>query len=384
MTLFAQLNGQTPVIRARVSIPYTGIWHADVWLDRVADVAGPQTLVVNNLTLTGTVLRQIDFTGASTLRIVGGGGGWSKSVAPAFWSQPNISTVLGDVAALVGERVNVVADSQVDPFYVVLGDQPASNVLQELAGDGWWMDPMGTTQVGPRASSTIATPFTLRDVDGPPGVYHVDTDDVASWMPGAAFSAPTGGGIVSRVTHVLDGGKLRTEIMVPQSATVPTDQLRQQIEGILLAYLPCLLFFGEWNYRVVAANGGPVVTIDAQPLDPRLPPISGVPLRPDASGGTSTPAVGGLVTVGFANGDPRRPEVRSTDPSSNPTGIWLGGGVLPIARLGDQVMVFLPPTLAIVGTAIIGGMPTPIAGSIAVVNPITGIITQGSSILNGP
>jgi hypothetical protein len=39
VTLFASLNG-TPVTRARVVQPYTGIWHADVWLDHVADTTG--------------------------------------------------------------------------------------------------------------------------------------------------------------------------------------------------------------------------------------------------------------------------------------------------------------------------------------------------------
>jgi hypothetical protein len=378
VTLFASLNG-TPVTKARIVIPYTGIWHADVWLDRVADTSGSQSLQVDTLALTCSVVRQIDFTGESMVRLVGGAGGWRKQATPQIYAQANLSTILGDTASLVGEQVNVTTDSTVKPFYCVVAEDaqgnpmPASQVLQELLGDQWYMDPLGVIQQGPRPSPAIASPFTLRSVDGPPGIYQVDTDTIADWVPGATFSGPTGSGTISRVTHVLESGRLHTEVMVPAVASAPSDRLRAAFETMLRQYLPNLLFMAEWEYTVVAANGGPIVTIDAKPVDDRLPPASGIPLRPDASGGTSTPAVGDKVIVGFVGGNPKQPEVRSLDPAAVPTGVWFGG-TNPVARLGDQVQCFLPVGLPI--------MTTQGPGTITAGGPISGVITQGSSVVN--
>ncbi len=165
MSAYAALNG-TPVTRARIVLPLTGIWHADVWLDRVVDVSGSQTLAVGPWSGTCSVLRAIDFAGQRMLRLVGGAGKWpSIPTTPLFWAGAQLSTILGDVASAVGEQVNVVSDRTVSPFYVMDGATPASTVLQDLAGDGWWMDLAGVTQIGTRPTPTIASPFTLRDVE---------------------------------------------------------------------------------------------------------------------------------------------------------------------------------------------------------------------------
>jgi hypothetical protein len=377
VTLFAQLNG-TPIVRGSITIPFTGIWHADVWLDRVSDTSGPQSLVVNGLTGTCAVVRQIDFAGESMLRLVGGAGGWSKPVpTPAFYASPNLATILEATALAVGEKApNVATDRSVDPFYVVDNQGPASAVLADLLGDTWWMDLTGTIQTGPRSTPTIASPFVLRQIDGPAGIYHVESDTITDWMPGASFSCPTGSGVVSRVRHAIDGGKLSTEVMIPTSAATPLDRLRQVVEEVLAAYLPDHLYLATWEYKVTSSSGGPSsVTIDAQPVDPRLPPVSGLPLRADASGSVATPAIGSSVLVGFIGGDRASPEIRGLDGGTGPTALWIGQGTNPIARLGDQVQAFLPPMLPFTGTSSSG----PVTGVITAAAPISGVITQGST-----
>lgn len=382
MTLFASLNG-TPVTRARIVIPYAGIWHADIWLDRVADTSGPQALLVNGLSMTGTVVRQIDFAGESSLRLVGGGGGWSKPATPQLYKGANVSTILGDTATSVGEQVHVSADRQVSPFYVVSSEDaqgrplPASQVLQELVGDTWWMDPSGVVQTSSRPTPTIASPFTVRAVDGPPGVYHVDTDTIGDWMPGATFAGPTASGSVSRVTHILDSGTLHTEIMIP--TTTATDRLRLALEGLLSAYLPNLLYLTSWAYTVVSVSGGASPLIDANPVDARLPPVAGLPLRPGPDGGTAVPPSGSTILLGFVGGDPTQPEVRSLDPNNPPTTVYLGGVEGPaVARLGDTILAYLPPLCPISGT--ISGAP--FVGSMAIPGPLIGSIQSASSVVN--
>lgn len=381
MTLFASLNG-TPVTRARVVQPYTGIWHADVWLDHVADTTGSQTLVVGPWTGTCAVTRAVDFAGQRMVRLVGGAGGWSQVPStPVFWAAAQLSTILNDVAGTVGETINLATDRTVTPFYVLDGATPASTVLQDLCGAGWWMDSSGVTQVGTRASPTIASPFTLRDVDGPPGIYHVDTEYLADWVPGATFSGPTGSGTVSRITYLLEAGKLTTEVMIPKVATTPTDRLRDAIKSVLTQVMPGWIYLATWEYTVEATNGGPTsVTIDASaPQGYGLPDVTGLPLRADASGSVGAPAVGSKVLIGFQAGDRYSPEVRGLDGSTAPTSTWLAQGTNPIARLGDQVQCFLPPTLPCVVT--ISGVPS--AGVVTLSAPISGVVTQGSPIIFG-
>lgn len=390
MTLFASLNG-IPIVRGRVVIPYTGIWHGDIWLDRVADTSGSQALQVDALAGPCAVVRQVDFTGQSMLRIVGGAGGWRQQATPKLYANANLSTILSDTATLVGEQVNVTSDSAVTPFFVVTSEDdsgnamPASQVLQELLGAQWYMDLAGVIQQGPRPSPAIASTFTIAEVDGPPGIYTVESDNIADWLPGATFASPTGQGTISRVEHIIDAGKLATRVMVTAPATTASDRLRVAFEALLRQYLPGLLFLAEWEYTVVSVGGTPpAVTIDAKCVDPRLPDISGVPLRPSAGGVTATPVIGAHVIVGFVNGDPRNPEVRSLDPKTSPTNVFLGGVGPFVARLGDSVLIYFPPSMQFSAIMNPDTAPVPIVGTMLIPSPGIGTIQDSSAIVQCP
>jgi len=348
----------------------------------VTDTTGPQTLVLGPLTCTCTVLRAVDFTGQRMVRLVGGAGGWSQTPQPGFWAKAQASTVLSDVATQVGEAAPVVAsDWTVSPFYCVDGASPASQALADLAGDGWWMDLTGTVQVGPRASAAVASPFTVQDVDGPPGIYHVSTEALSEWVPGAAFSCPTASGTVSRVMHLLDAGSLTTEVMVPLVATTPADRLRDAVRAELEALLPNWRYLATWEYTVTGTSGGPSsVTIDAvAPDGSGLPDVTGLPLRADASGSVAAPAVGSKCLVGFTAGDRRLPEVRALDGGTAPTTVWIAQGTMPVVRVGDAVQSFLPLGMPFTGVTSTG---VPMTGTIVAAAPISGVAIQGSPIVN--
>jgi hypothetical protein len=151
---------------------------------------------------------------------------------------------------------------------------------------------------------------------------------------------------------------------------------------MLRAYLPGLLFLAEWKYNVVSTGGQPpAVTIDAKSTDPRMPDVSGVPLRPSAGGVTALPAVGAQVIIGFANGNPRNAEVRSLDPNSQPTTVFLGGTGPGVARLGDSVLVYFPTPCPISGT-ISGTLP--FVGTIVIPGPGLGTIQDSSNTVQCP
>jgi hypothetical protein len=122
-----------------------------------------------------------------------------------------------------------------------------------------------------------------------------------------------------------------------------------------------------YEYAIKGVHGTPPnVTIDCEPTDPAigLPALTGISMQPGIAGITGIPAEGINCAVIFLNGSPTRPRIVGVDSS----------GVNPIARLGDAVQSFLPPTLPVVGT--VSG--NPFVGTITVANPISGIIQGGS------
>ena len=220
--MFASLTG-LPVVRLALTIPFTGLWHADALLDRAIDLSGPQVLTLSDFVGACFVVRAVDFTGARSVRLVGGTGGWRSLVPPLQYANPAgvpVVTITSDVAATVGELPPVIGPTVspvAGPAFVRQGGA-ASLVLQDLFGASWWMDSTGTIQATPRVPTPIATPVDVLEVRGSSGIYRVASvgDILTPWVPGALFLSPTmtSPATINRVCHILESGVLRTEIMV--------------------------------------------------------------------------------------------------------------------------------------------------------------------------
>ena len=219
---WATLNG-TPVARASLVVPYSGIWHADVSLDRAVDTTGPQVLIIGSYTWTAATVRAVDFAGTRRLRLVGGVGGWRTAVPPQQYLSPigvPTVTVLSDVAALVQE-IPPVVDPSLAPTVGTAFDRQgglASLVLQQVCGDQWWMDPTGTVQTSIRAPTPIVSPFTVQAVDGACGRYVIQTEAPGDWSPGSTFTSPLVSGTVSRAVWMIDEAGVRVEILSQDQA----------------------------------------------------------------------------------------------------------------------------------------------------------------------
>jgi hypothetical protein len=145
------------------------------------------------------------------------------------------------------------------------------------------------------------------------------------------------------------------------------DRLLNSFEALVRASFPRLFYAGLFDYVITAVNGeAPSFTCDVEPVDPDigLPDCNAVALVASVSSMTSTPDVGMSVVVAFLDGNPTKPRIVGIE----------AAGANPVARLGDQVMCFLQPTLPVIGT--VSG--SPFVGTITVANPISGTITQGS------
>lgn len=145
------------------------------------------------------------------------------------------------------------------------------------------------------------------------------------------------------------------------------DRILEAIRKIVREEFPRLSFVGFFEYAITNVSGDvPNVLIDCSPTDDSigLPELVEVQCAPSLDGMTTIPTSGLNCVVIFLNGDPTKPRIFGVDSL----------GVNPVARLGDQVTMFLPPLLAIQGTA--AGVP--FVGTIQIANPITGLISEGS------
>jgi len=368
---FATLNG-IDIVSGSLAIPLVGMWTADVSIATDDPETGPCTIVLGNLTLHGTVYRADPFAGQTRARVVGGAAGWRKKLPAKPYGNPsgvNLSMVLNDVARECGETVSLPNDTSVGPFYARPNDL-ASFTLRTFC-PAWYVDTAGVTQIGSWPTVTVASTFTAINQSPDEGVIEIATEDYASWLPGASFSSDTLDGTFQSYGSIYtfgSDGVFRLQVLTSDSGQ---DRILGPLHTIIDQRVSGARFYGRYRYTI---SNPSTETVDAQPVDVTigLPALNGVPLNSDSIS-SYKPPVGGECHIMFLDGKPTLPVVVWTE--GQPTMASLLGGPNPVARQGDQVQSFLPPSLLIVGTGTTG----PFTGTITVANPITGAITQGSA-----
>lgn len=172
------------------------------------------------------------------------------------------------------------------------------------------------------------------------------------------------------------------------STGLSPDRLIAAYEAIFDLMLARLKSYIQWEYTVYAVHGTGPVTVDCQSTDPSMPDIPGVVLWPGPDGAYSLPAVGSLVTLGFTNGDMKKPRITSTDPNASPTQVFLSGTGPAVARNTDPVSctgVTVPVGNGIIITAPSGGGPCVLtSGPGPTAYELTGTITGGSPRVQSP
>lgn len=224
MAQFAELSGQR-IVSGSIVFPYYGTWSADVVLADTTSIPTSVTLTVGNLSLVGSVFRMASFSGSRSARIVGGAAGWRKTIPAQAYQNPagiRVSLLLGDAAMACGESVIVGQDSTIGTYWV-RESAPASRILRELAGDEWWIDASGITQVGTRTGLAVATTFQVDAWSGAKGSFSIATEDYAAWMPANTFSniTVTEKQTIALSTITVDGdGKARVEILASNGGAI--------------------------------------------------------------------------------------------------------------------------------------------------------------------
>lgn len=319
--------GDRRIASGAIAIPLYGAWTADVVM--ATDVLLPTqvTLIAGNLSLVGTVYRQAAFAGRTEARLVGGGGGWGQEVsARGYNSSGGVlkSTILSDAATDVGESAAIDDDGVAGNQYVRYADK-ASSVLSAIAGTTWWIDEQGVTRVSERPTATISSPFTLVNFDARTSVASIATEDPASWVPGASFTASTlPTQTIASVRHVFaDDGTARLLVACGTAGGLNDRWIENLREVIRSEIAQAIAYTKVWEYTVLetGTDGSGNVTVSGIPADSTapVPPLTGVPLRYGIAGASATPAEGTRVAIGFLNADPGQPVCLPVFDSTAPT-----------------------------------------------------------------
>ena len=215
---FATVNDNR-IISGNICIPFYGIWTALVILATSATINPSITLKIANLTMKGTAYRMASFSGSRSVLIVGGKAGWRDQISEQSYYNTNglkKSLLLRDAASAVGESINLGFDDVIGTHYI-RESAVAERTLRDIAGDVWWMDNNGVTQVKDRTNfAKITSEFTVANWSGAKGKFEIATEDVASFMPARTFTSPTVTSLqtISLTSIVVDNsGKLRLEVL---------------------------------------------------------------------------------------------------------------------------------------------------------------------------
>jgi hypothetical protein len=340
---FATLNGAN-IVSGTLVVPLVGMWTADIAIATGAAETGAATIVLGNLTLAGTIYRADPFAGQTRARIVGGAGGWRQPIASQSYglqSGIQLSSVLEDAASLVGETVNVPNDVVIGPFYVRPADL-ASFTLRQFC-PAWYIDTAGVTQIASWPVTVVGSSFLVTSQRPDEGMVEIATEDYASWLPGASFTAPNLEGAFQSAGTVFafaSDGTFRLQVLTDTAV----DRVLGPLHAIIDQRVSPLRFFGEYRYQITNVGNG---TVDATPIDSSigLPAINGLPLDSDSIS-TYVPPSGVECRVVFGDGRPTYPRVAWTAGQSTSVSLSTGADYVALAGLVKDDLTILASAAA--------------------------------------
>lgn len=149
-------------------------------------------------------------------------------------------------------------------------------------------------------------------------------------------------------------------------------EILAQFERMVRAIMRDTRYHAQYACRVEAQSGQ---FLDLLPDDETIrgTGLQRVPLRHGLPGVTVKVVPGSRVLLGFESGDRRKPYAALWD-SASIEEISFDGGQAPIARMGDSVTIFWPPTVQVVG--FLG--PLAFTGTMTITSPSVGQIAAGA------
>lgn len=209
--------------RGEVFLSSFGIWTADLVPlgDAVLSEGQRVTIVVGDLSLSGTIVAGAVLADSSGVRVVGGAGGWRKSIArKAYRDNENgvkLASVVADLARETGETVDV-ADSLRGAVLGAAWTRPEGTAAEALdvLGKPWRVRPDGVTELGPLATRQASGIVSLRSYA--PGhrraIVEFPDDEVSSVLPGTVLDLAEDLSLTVRTaTITITSGTIRGRIV---------------------------------------------------------------------------------------------------------------------------------------------------------------------------
>lgn len=331
-------NG-VPVVSAKITRPRIGSWVAELVVDTDEPMTGAVLLADGDgaQLFRGTIIRGAPSEGRLSLRVLGGAGGLGKTLDPRYYKGAPPRLVLRDLARETGETLATLDTPALDaPTRAWTRERrDAAGSLRQLAealGLVWRCLPDGTQWVG--AETWPASPATGYEVlhDEPAHarwtLSTVTLTDAAAIAPGMTLE----GQRVSLVEHQVSADSTRTVVSF-EKLDAALDRLRDTIARTIQRETAKLGYSAMYPARVVLQDSAGA--LELVPDDPRLPPMTGVPVRLSIPGSVRVPA-GSRVLVGFEDASPAKPYA-SLFEGTKLDEVRLGEGGPAVARVGDAV-----------------------------------------------
>lgn len=344
------ING-IPAVSVRLLVPWTGVWIADVDVDLSIVPAlptGPVLLKIGERVLQGTVDPRLSgkHGAKATARVLGGAGGWDKTVRPLHLHNPAGVTsiaVITATAAEVQERAVVALPTVLGTDYVRAAG-PASRVLSGLS---WHVDFSGTTIVGPRVPIPMSPTVDILDWEPGEQLAEVGYSDIL--MPGTILLSPNMGPVTVRdVEQTFGPGGARAKAWC--SASEPRGaggELGQALSD--LAREACgVAYLRSYRYRVVVQALDGRLTLQAVSRTAGLPDVLPVAFWPSTAGVVAELVPGTIVVVAFLEGNPSLPIVTHVEHGAVPLVVKVGAlATSPAARAIETVTAFAAVVIAL-------------------------------------
>lgn len=297
----------------RIHVPYVGPWFADVTVDGAMGLTGRVTIAYGQLSLVGTIdpARDGSKSDMQITRVVGGGGGWARSLVPkAYANDAGVQALLlaQDAAREAGETLGGFAPvvPVVGVSYVRQSGSAARALEDAIGATPWWVDYAGVTQVGLRATSP-ATTGTYEALDFHPRDHLVviAADDMTQITIGSVLTdrldtPQTVRGLEIRIDD-------ETARMIAWCAPSGRDRVAELMRTIARRATDDRLF-GKYRYRVVAMSGDRV-QLQAVNRALGLPDIQPVSMWPGVAGAHAVLTPGAELFVEFEEGSRAKPVV---------------------------------------------------------------------------
>lgn len=312
------VNG-APVASLRWSAPWSGVWVAELEMQDGLPAAPNGKVAIaspDGLALVGTVDDEESgaFGEKRHLRVLGGGGGWRKTVRAQHYHSDvglPLASIVSTTAAEAGEAATVLVPSVVGTDFVRRAG-PAAQIFLD-AGVDWWVGLDGVTRVGKRLPLPPPPSLEIQDWNPAAGTMRFSASVLVE--PGTLLvDARFGRRVVRTVEAEISGASVKGTLWVAAegSAAGSVSGLVDSL-GALARAATGSDFSRLYEYRVIAMQGDRV-ELQAIRKSDGVPDILPASVWAGASGYRASLRPASRVLVGFVGGDPKKPYVAAFEP----------------------------------------------------------------------